>query len=81
MNEKWQKIAYGLGMTKTDVWQRQKLIASRRNAIVHEADLEAVTNTKQAIHLTDAQQTSDFLLKLGSRICDLVELPLNPASV
>jgi len=79
-NEKWQKIACGLGMTKADVRQRQKLIASRRNAIVHEADLDAVTNTKQAINLTDAQQTSDFLLKLGCRIFDLVELPLNPAS-
>lgn len=78
-SHKWQKIASELGMTESSIRQRQRLIASRRNAIVHEADLDAVTNTKQTINLADAQQSSDFLLQLGIRICDLVDLPLHPA--
>lgn len=71
-NQKWQSIALGLGMTDEVARRDQKLIATRRNAIVHEADLNPVTNTKQAITRAEATQTSDFLLALGNRICDLV---------
>lgn len=71
-NQKWQQIALGLGMTDEDARRDQKLIATRRNAIVHEADLHPVTNIKQAVTRAEAKQTSDFLLALGNRICDLV---------
>lgn len=71
-DQKWQQIALGLGMTDEDARRDQKLIATRRNAIVHESDLNPVTNAKQAITRAEAQQTSDFLLALGNRICDLV---------
>jgi len=71
-NQKWQQIALGLGMSDEDARRDQKLIVTRRNAIVHEADLDPVTNTKQAITRAEATQASDFLLALGNRICDMV---------
>lgn len=71
-SQKWQQIATDLGMSDKDAKLRQKLIATRRNAIVHEADLDPVTNTKQTVTKAEAKQASDFLLALGTRICDLV---------
>lgn len=71
-NQKWQQIALGLGMADDDAKRKQKLIVTRRNAIVHEADLDPVTNQKQAISPGEATDISDFLLALGNRICDLV---------
>ncbi len=71
-NKKWQQIALGLGMTDDVARRKQKLIATRRNAIVHEADLDPVTNQKQAITRVEATDISTFLLNLGNRICDLV---------
>lgn len=71
-NQKWQQIALGLGMTDEAAKRKQKLIVTRRNAIVHEADLDPVTNNKQAITRAEAMDISNFLLMLGNRICDLV---------
>jgi hypothetical protein len=71
-NQKWQQIALGLGMADEDAKRKQKLIVTRRNAIVHEADLDPVTNQKQAITRAEATDISNFLLALGNRICDLV---------
>lgn len=71
-SQKWQQIALGLGMTDEVARRRQKLIATRRNAIVHEADLDPVNNQKQAITREEATEISSFLLSVGDRICDLV---------
>ncbi|OMG69595.1 HEPN domain-containing protein [Burkholderia ubonensis] len=71
-NQKWQQIALGLGMADDVARRKQRLIATRRNAIVHEADLDPVTNQKQAITRAEATDISVFLLALGNRICDLV---------
>ncbi|WP_426399459.1 HEPN domain-containing protein [Ralstonia sp. R-29] len=71
-NQKWQQIVQGLGMTDEDAKRKQRLIATRRNAIVHEADLDPVTNQKQTITKAEATDISDFLLAVGNRICDLV---------
>jgi hypothetical protein len=71
-NQKWQLIALGLGMSDGDAKRKQKLIVTRRNAIVHEADLDPVTNQKQSITRAEATDISSFLLALGNRICDLV---------
>lgn len=71
-NQKWQQIALGLGITDEDAKRKQKLIVTRRNAIVHEADLDPVTNQKQAITRAEAMDISNFLQALGNRICDLV---------
>jgi hypothetical protein len=71
-NRKWPQIALGLGMTDEDARRKQKLIVTRRNAIVHEADLDPVTNQKQAITKGEAADAANFLLTLGDRIFDLV---------
>lgn len=71
-SHKWQQIALGLGMPEEDAKRQQKLIATRRNAIVHEADLDPVTNQKQAMTRAEATEIANFLLALGDRICDLV---------
>jgi len=71
-NQKWQQIAIGLGMTDENAKRTQKLIIARRNAIVHEADLDPVTNQKQAITRAEATDICNFLLALGNRICDLI---------
>jgi len=70
--QKWQQIAQGLGTTDAAARVKLRLIVTRRNAIVHEADLNPVTNTKQTITRAEATDSSDFLLNLGNRICDLV---------
>ncbi|AHN74457.1 hypothetical protein DA70_08225 [Pandoraea pnomenusa] len=71
-SQKWQQIAQGLGMTDDDAKRKQRLIVTRRNAIVHEADLDPVTNQKQTITRAEATDISTFLLALGNRIFDLV---------
>lgn len=70
--QKWQQIALGLGMSDDDAKIKQKLIITRRNAIVHEADLDPVSNQKQSITRAEAADISSFLQALGNRICDLV---------
>ncbi|MDF3822928.1 HEPN domain-containing protein [Leptospira sp. 96542] len=71
-NNKWLIIAQGLGVAEGEARRKLKLIVTRRNAIVHEADLDPVTNQKQSITQAEAKDISDFLLNLGNRICDLV---------
>jgi hypothetical protein len=71
-SQKWQQIALSLGMSDEDAKRRLKLIVTRRNAIVHEADIDPVTNQKQTIARSETTDTSNFLLALGNRICDLV---------
>jgi len=70
--QKWQRIAQGLGMSDDAAKLKQRLIVTRRNAIVHEADLDPVTSQKQTITRAEAADVSNFLLALGNRICDLV---------
>jgi len=70
--QKWQQITIGLGITDDDAKRKLKLIVTRRNAIVHEADLDPITNQKQTITKSEAVDVSDFLSIIGNRICDLV---------
>lgn len=69
---KWQKIALFLGISEEDAKRRQKLVVTRRNAIVHEADINPVTNMKQSITNPEARDSYDFLLAIGNSICGLV---------
>ena len=71
-NHKWKLIAHGLGMSEEDARRKQKLIVTRRNAIVHESDLDPVTSQKQTITRTEARDIADFQLALGDQICNLV---------
>lgn len=70
--QKWQKISLGLGISESAARVKLKLIVTRRNAIVHEADLDPVNSQKQAITRAEATDISNYLLLLGNRICDLV---------
>lgn len=71
--QKWYQIAQGLAMTDKDAKLKLRLIVTRRNAIVHEADLDPVTNQKQGITRMEATDISNFILALGNRIFELVK--------
>lgn len=71
-SQKWQKIAASLGMSDAVVRTRLKLIADRRNAIVHEADIDPSTNTKFAIAKAESEGSLNFLQTCGNVIANLV---------
>ena len=71
-NQKWQKLADKLGSNDVTVKQRLNLVVTRRNAIVHEADLNPVSLNKQDIKSEDIIEIVNFLEKLGNVICDYV---------
>jgi hypothetical protein len=71
-SQKWQKIAASLGMSDAVVRTRLKLIADRRNAIVHEADIDPSTNTKFPIGKAESEGSLDFLAACGNSIANLV---------
>lgn len=70
--QKWQKMAQSLRMSDEDIKRQLKLIVTRRNAIVHEADLDPVMNLKQSITRQEVNDISNFLEILGDSICGLV---------
>jgi hypothetical protein len=70
--QKWQQIAIKIGMDDKAAKTTLKLIADRRNSIVHEADINPSTNTKYSISKTECQSITDFLWKCGEEIVGLV---------
>lgn len=70
---KWQKIAekMAIGDDRT-ARTTLKLIVSRRNEIVHEADIDPLTNQKKSISKTECQSITDFLYGCGEAIVELV---------
>lgn len=70
--QKWQKISAAMGMGEGVAKTTLKLIVSRRNSIVHEADMDAITNEKLPITQAVAEDVSSFLLKAGNAIASLV---------
>lgn len=70
--QKWQKIAGKMGLSESATQKTLKLIADRRNAIVHEADINPVTNTKLNIAKLECEEITAFLHKCGNEIADLV---------
>lgn len=71
-SQKWQKIAEKMGLSDTEARTTLRLIADRRNAIVHEADIDPMTNTKLNITKLECEEIADFLHKCGNMITDLV---------
>jgi hypothetical protein len=61
--QKWQCIAAAINMQAATLRTTLKLIVSRRNAIVHEADMDPTTNTKLPICKQEADDVSDLLLR------------------
>ena len=70
--QKWQKLATKLSSSDEEIKKRLNLIVSRRNDIVHEADLDPVSLEKQDIRDEDIIENIDFLENLGNAICDYV---------
>lgn len=71
-DQKWQRIARMMGLSDSEARKTLKLIADRRNAIVHEADIDPVTNIKLNITKLECEEITDFLHKCGNNIVDLV---------
>ncbi|MBR8826831.1 MAG: hypothetical protein DSM107014_02830 [Gomphosphaeria aponina SAG 52.96 = DSM 107014] len=72
--QKWQQIALKMELDDKTAKNTLKLIADRRNSIVHEADIKPGTNKKYSIHQTDIQSITDFLGQCGKEIVGLVVL-------
>lgn len=70
--QKWQKLADKLDSNDEDIKRKLILIVARRNAIVHEADLNPVSLNKQDLKSEDIIEIVNFLEKLGNAICDHV---------
>jgi hypothetical protein len=70
--QKWQKIAINMTMDTETVKTELKLIVDQRNRIVHEADINPLTNQKYSITKSDSQSVTDFLQKAGEAIYMLV---------
>lgn len=69
---KWQKICQKMKYDPATAKTKMKLIVSRRNAIVHEADIQPITGIKTAINVNDCTENTDFLENCGVSIFELV---------
>ena len=69
---KWQKIAAAMGRDAEDAKRFLKLIATRRNAIVHESDIDPISHTKTPITRAECNEITDFLSRCGNAIAGLV---------
>jgi len=72
--QKWQKIAMKMAMDDKTAKTTLKLIVDRRNVIVHEADIDPLTNKKYSISKSDCKSVTDFISKCGEEIVGLVNL-------
>lgn len=71
-NHKWQKISQKLNLNENSVKTQLTLISSRRNSIVHEADMDPMTHQKIPITKQECDLVTNFLLATGTAIADLV---------
>ncbi|MBB2719103.1 UNVERIFIED_ORG: hypothetical protein GGD48_004362 [Rhizobium etli] len=70
--QKWERIGERLGKSGRDVQTELKLIAQRRNAIVHESDMDPVMHVKTPIDSSDANIITDFLHRCGRAVHSLM---------
>ncbi|OYX50888.1 MAG: hypothetical protein B7Y97_06665 [Sphingomonas sp. 32-66-10] len=69
---KWDKIALPMGLTGPFASTKMKLIAGRRNAIVHESDMDPLTNSKTPITRAECNDITDFIEACGISIVNAV---------
>lgn len=69
--QKWQKIAAAIGLDEKVTRTTLKVIATRRNAIVHEADIDPVSETKLPISRGEVEDVTTLLRKVGEAIHSL----------
>lgn len=70
--QKWQKIAEKMSQPDNVIRTTLKLIADRRNTIVHEADIDPLTNEKLSINKVECEDLTNFLHRCGNEIAKLV---------
>lgn len=70
---KWKTISQHLSMDEQAVKTQLKLIVSRRNSIVHEADINPQNLDKISIAQGDCEESVDFILRCGEAIYSLVK--------
>lgn len=70
--QKWQKIAAAMGQTSDATTTRLRLIVSRRNAIVHESDMDPLSNAKTPIARPEVDDATQFIEACGISIATLV---------
>ncbi len=70
--QKWQKISEKMAQPDSLVRTTLKLIADRRNTIVHEADIDPLTNEKLSINKAECEELTNFLHRCGNEIAKLV---------
>ncbi|MGM4980957.1 HEPN domain-containing protein [Rhizobium sp. 11_C7_N12_5] len=70
--QKWEKIGAILGKSAKNAQTELKLITQRRNAIVHESDMDPVTHAKTPITTQDATSSTNFLEACGKAIHSLI---------
>jgi hypothetical protein len=71
-DHRWQEISTVMGRNQKDVKTELRNIYKRRNAIVHEADKDPVSNTKMPLLSADAERIENFIRELGKAIYGLV---------
>lgn len=71
-SNKWQQIAGRMAISEDQAKKKLSLIVSRRNAIVHESDVDPLTRTKIPIQRSEAEDTTAFLHRCGTEITGLV---------
>lgn len=72
-SHKWVKVANALGMTDEAIKTKLRLIADRRNAIVHESDMNPATQKKFEIDKVSTNEVTRFLEDCGTAIYNLVK--------
>jgi hypothetical protein len=70
--DKWPKIAGAMRISADGAKTTMKLIAARRNAIVHESDSNPLSNVKNAITRDECKAITDFIELCGHSIANLV---------
>lgn len=70
---KWQTISGAMGLPQKDLVVRLKNIISRRNQIVHEADLDILTGIRNPISKPDIDFVVQFIKDLAKVIYDAVK--------
>ncbi len=72
-NQKWRQISNTLGVDEKLVKTRLTLISTRRNTIVHEADMDPINHQKFPITRQECDDVTSFILELGNSIANLVK--------
>jgi len=66
--QKWQKIALLFDSSDDEIKKKLKTVVSRRNQIVHEADIDLQTNLRNNIDENDVKEAVEFVFRLGENI-------------